>query len=168
MMASGENRLSTTMPCQMPVLAQSQNGNGGAVGAFVAPSVGVEVGVEAATWPICVLIAGALFPSPIASNDVTIDSSQAYVLHFTSAANAEAILATGAINPGSSGLAWVTPSPYATGTLAQSQLSLASTPGGFFAIPVQNLQTPLTWSIAQPPNNQPGGGVEGSDPPLII
>src|ERR1700686_1321260 len=27
MMASGENRLSTTMPCQMPVLAQSQAPN---------------------------------------------------------------------------------------------------------------------------------------------
>jgi len=136
----------------------------------VAPAVGVEadVAVAAATCPICVLIAGVLAPSATASDDTTQDTNQAYVFHFTTAANAAAILASGQINVGAtSGLAWVTPSPYPTAALAQSQLALPATPGGFFAIPVQNLQTPLTWSTAPPAYNQPGGGVEGTTPVAI-
>jgi hypothetical protein len=189
-MASGENRFSTTTMRQTPVLAQSQacsgcgtvygdpndisagvtvttssqNGGGGAL-AFVAPAVGVDVGVGALACPICFIIGGGLFPGSTASNDTTVNSKQAYVFHFTTAAAAASILASGQINTGAtSGLAWVTPSPYTSGSLAQAQLSLSVTPDGFFAIPAQNLQTPLSWSIAAPLNNQPGGGVEGTTP----
>lgn len=152
--------------------AQSQQtsnstGNGGAVGAFVAPAVGVEVGIGVVLGQIGIAIVG-MFPSATASDDTTQDTSQAYVFHFTTAANAAAILANGQINVGAtSGLAWVTPSPYPTAALAQSQLALPATPGGFFAIPVQNLQTPLSWSTAPPAYNQPGGGVEGTTPVAI-
>jgi len=153
-------------------LAQSQetsnsSGNGGAVGAFVAPAVGVDAAVGIALGTTAIVVAGA-WPASTASDDTTIDSSQAYVFHFASAANAAAILASGQINVGAtSGVAWVTPTPYPTAALAQSQLALPATPGGFFAIPVQNLQTPLSWSIAVPANNQPGGGVEGTTPVAI-
>jgi hypothetical protein len=180
MRASGEIRLSGTMPRQMPVLAQSQtssgcyslcltsNENGGAVGAFVAPSVGVEVGIAATLGEIGIAIAGVLFPSSTASDDTTIDTNQAYVFHFTSQANANGIILSGQINPGvSSGLAWVTPTPYPSGGLAQSQLALQNTPQGFFAIPVQNLQTPLSWSTVQGNAYGPGGGVEGTTPLAI-
>ena len=149
----------------MPYYLDPNPGNGGAVGAFVAPSVGVDVGIGIALGEVAVFVGGVLAPNSTASDDTTVDDSQAYVFHFTSNAAAAAILATGQINTGAtSGLAWVTPSPYTTASLAQAQLSLPSTPDGFFAIPVQNLQTPLTWSTAPPMYNQPGGGVEGTTP----
>jgi RHS repeat-associated protein len=152
--------------------AQSQNGNVGSLAfaptAFVAPEVGVDVAVAVLTCPICVLVGGVLLPNSTASNDTTEDSSQAYVFHFTSAEAAAAILASGQIIPGAiSGQIWVTPSPYPTATLAESQLALPATPAGFFAIPAQNLQTPVTWSTAQPKYGQPGGGVEGTTPVAI-
>lgn len=140
--------------------AQSQNGNGGAVGAFVASPVGVDVAVAAATCPVCVLIAGALLPSTTASDDTI-----SYVFHFTSSAAAASILSSGQVIPGSaSGVTWVTPTPYPTANLALTQLALPAIPDGFLAIPAQNLQGPVSWSTVQPRYSQPGGGVEGTTP----
>lgn len=145
-------------------LCLTSNGNSGAVGAFVAPAVGVEVAVGAALGEIAIGVAGVLFPSSTASDDTTQDASQ-FVFHFTSQANANGIILSGQINPSAgSGLAWVTPTPYPNGGLAQSQLALQNTPQGFFAIPVQNLQTPLSWSTVQGNAYGPGGGVEGTTP----
>jgi hypothetical protein len=154
--------------------AQSQQtsnstGDGGAVGAFVAPAVGVEVGVGLAC-PICIAIGGALatVATPTAGDDTTINDNQAYVFHFTSQVNANGIILSGQISPGiSSGVAWVTPTPYPSAGLAQSQLALQNTPQRFFAIPVQNLQTPLSWSTVQGNTYGPGGGVEGTTPLAI-
>jgi hypothetical protein len=75
----------------------------------VAPAVGVEVGIGVALGQVAIAIVG-LFPSATASDDTTQDTSQAYVFHFTSQANADGIILSGQINPSvSSGVAWVTP-----------------------------------------------------------
>jgi RHS repeat-associated protein len=134
---------------------------------FVAPAVGVGADVAAALGYIAITIGGIFVPdsNPGGGNDVTQDTSQAYVFHFATDAKMAAIQAAGAITPSASqGVAWVTPTPYTSAALAQSQLALPNTPAGFYAIPVQNLQTPLSWSTVQPNFGQPGGGVEGTTP----
>jgi RHS repeat-associated protein len=133
---------------------------------FVAPAVGVGAAVGIAFGQAVIVIFGG-FPASTASDDTTLDDnqSQAYVFHFTSQKNADGIILSGQINPSASqGVAWVTPTPYPNADLAQAQLALQNTPQGFFAIPAQNLQTPLSWSTVQPNAFGPGGGVEGTTP----
>jgi hypothetical protein len=168
MMASGENRFSPTMSCQMPVLAQSQNGNGGAVGAFVAPAATAVEGTTLAEIVVTAVsmaaeaLPGVLLPDSTSSNDTT--SNQSYIFHFTTDANRARIEASGFILPGASGVAYVSPSPYTTAGSAQSQLALPTTPNGYFVIPNQNLPGPLTWSVVTPNFGFPGGGFEGTTP----
>ena len=132
----------------------------------MAPPVGVGTAVGIALGQVAILV-GGYWPASTASDDATIDPSQ-YVFHFTSQANADGIILSGQINPSvSSGVAWVTSTPYPSAGLAQSQLALQNTPQGFFAIPVQNLQTPLSWSTVQGNAYGPGGGVEGTTPLAI-
>lgn len=70
--------------------------------------------------------------------------------HYTTNANKAKIEKSGAIVPGPSGLAWVSPTAYDTAAAAQSDLALPNTPDGYFIIPSQNVQTPLTWSPVMP------------------
>ena len=104
-----------------------------------------------------------LFPSPIGS-----DPSQINVFHYTTNANRQLIQDSGVIKPGTtSGLAWVTPTAYDTGTAAQNDLALPSTPDGYFILPIQNIQTPLIWSPVMPNFGYSGGGIEGTTPASI-
>ena len=98
-----------------------------------------------------------LFPSPISPDQMPFN-----VFHYTTNANKAKIESSGAIAPGASGLAWVSPTPYDTASAAQSDLALLNTPDGYFVIPLQNIQTPLTWSPVMPNFGYPGGGIEGT------
>jgi hypothetical protein len=135
---------------------------------FVATPVGVTNDILIALGRLSIFVGGLLSPMPSGDGDPNTNSNSAYVFHFTSAAAAESILTQGQINTSqTSGLAWVTPTPYASASLAQSQLALQNTPQGFLAIPVQNLQTPVSWSTVERNSYGPGGGVEGTSPVAI-
>jgi hypothetical protein len=144
-------------------VAQSQNGNGGAL-AFVAPAAvaAAETTLAEIVVTAASMAAGVLLPDSTSSNDTT--SNQSYIFHFTTDANRASIVASGFIRPGGSGVAYVSPSPYTTAASAQSQLALPTTPNGFFVIPSQNLPGPLTWSVVAPNFGFPGGGFEGTTP----
>jgi RHS repeat-associated protein len=145
--------------------ATSGSSSGGGILAFVAPAVGVVNDVLIALGQVAIGVGGVLWPMPGGDGDPNTDSNSAYVFHFATDAKMSAIQGAGQISPNPAlGVTWVTPTPYPTAALAQSQLALPYTPAGFYAIPVQNLQTPLSWSTVQPNFGQPGGGVEGTTP----
>jgi hypothetical protein len=159
--------------------AQSQNtsnSSGGAL-AYVGPLAGAAATESGASiWsilaaiaaPIAEVGAGVLLPNSTASDDTTAtDSIDQYVFHFANDAKMQQVLVSGAITPSSQGVVWVSPTPYATASAAQSNLALPNTPTGYFIVPVQNVQTPLSWSTVLPNFGQPGGGVEGTTPLAI-
>ncbi len=171
MMASGEIRLSAMTMRRMPVLAQSQNTsnqNGGSL-AFVGPAAVAATDTTLATIVVtaAATAVGALLPDWTSPND-TFNDPTGFVFHFTTNANMLKIQASGAILPGtSSGVVWVTPTPYVNASTAQSMLALPTTPDGYYIIPAQNLQTPLSWTMVQPNYGYPGGGIEGTTPAPI-
>lgn len=152
------------------MLAQSQDGGSLALLAPAAATA-TDAAAAAATGATLAEIAvtaistagGVLLPDSTASDDTTSDQSS-FFFHFTTNANMALIVASGFIRPGASGVAYVSPSPYTTAANAQSQLALPVTPNGYFVIPSQNLQGPLSWSVVAPNFGYPGGGIEGTTP----
>jgi RHS repeat-associated protein len=80
--------------------------------------------------------------------------------HYTTAAAAVAIAASGLINPGASGFGFFTPTLYGSGGAAQSGLSLPRLPDGYFPVPADRLPGISPPSPVAPNYGQPGGGLE--------
>ena len=170
MMASEEIRLTPTTMRRMPVLAQSQNTSnqtGGAL-SFVGPAA-VATGTEISIGAIISAAIGIFLPDSTLPDDTTEDTqdNDQVVFHYANDAKMAQVLANGAITPSNQGVVWVSPTNYTSAAAAQANLALPSTPTGYFIVPVQNVQTPLTWTVVQANFGQPGGGVEGTTPVAI-
>jgi hypothetical protein len=86
-----------------------------------------------------------------------------YVYHYTTLQNAEGILEDGeiAINP-QTGVAWVSPTLFTNANDAQNNLSLPTTPGGYFKIRLEDVSNMTAFKSADPVDIWEGGGLEGS------
>jgi hypothetical protein len=86
-----------------------------------------------------------------------------YVYHYTTPQNAASILEDGqiAVNP-QTGEVWVSPTLFSSANDAQNNLSLPTTPGGYFKIRIENVRNLTEFKTADPVDPWEGGGLEGS------
>ena len=90
-----------------------------------------------------------------------------YVYHYTSASRAKSIEEDGWINVNpQTGKTWVSPDEFNSADDAQNNLSLPSTPGGYFKIPIEDVPGVSEFTTVDPVYPWEGGGLEGttSDP----
>lgn len=107
---------------------------------------------------VSALLIGGAAVSELVEN---FDSPSFNLFHYTDAAGAAGIQATGLILPSSDGSVYLTPTTYQSGAVAQAQLALARTPTGRFDIPFTRLVFGIRGiGFVSPANGQPGGGIE--------
>ncbi|MEJ1390549.1 MAG: hypothetical protein RPU34_06595 [Candidatus Sedimenticola sp. (ex Thyasira tokunagai)] len=84
----------------------------------------------------------------------------AYLNHYTTDLGREGIVYDGVIRRSPDGNVYLTPDLYSSGAQAQAQLSLSSTPVGYFSVPMSNIHSVSSHGVVDPWAGQPGGGYE--------
>jgi hypothetical protein len=116
------------------------------------------------TGPLAAAVANRATPTPALLPTQSVPTMQAPFYHFTTEFGRQGIQQSKIIAPGTTGLAYVTTTPYPIANEAQAELSLSRTPTGYFTIPAERLNGLSTPSrvevVGEGPTWQPDGGIE--------